>query len=127
MRGLTALATALLVAAVGWFTWHEHDQKLEAAQALSVRRAARLAEELTQTLALARVAIAQAEARLQRLPAGASLAGMLGEAAAERAQLLATQFDGQAVSINALAEILAAHDIVVTSTASPLPIIAGIM
>jgi len=41
----------------------------------------------------------------------------------ERAQLLAMQFDGQAVSINDLAEVLAAHDIVVTSTASPLPII----
>ena len=41
----------------------------------------------------------------------------------ERAQILAMQFDGQAVSINDLAEVLAAHDIVVTSTASPLPII----
>jgi len=41
----------------------------------------------------------------------------------ERAQLLAIQFDGKAVSINDLAEVLAAHDIVVTSTASPLPII----
>ncbi len=41
----------------------------------------------------------------------------------ERAQLLAMQFGGQAVSINELAEVLAAHDIVVTSTASPLPII----
>jgi len=41
----------------------------------------------------------------------------------ERAQLLAMQFGGVAVSINDLAEILASHDIVVTSTASPLPII----
>ncbi|MCC7546953.1 MAG: glutamyl-tRNA reductase [Burkholderiales bacterium] len=41
----------------------------------------------------------------------------------ERAQLLALQFAGQAVSINELAEVLASHDIVVTSTASPLPII----
>jgi len=41
----------------------------------------------------------------------------------ERAQLLAIQFGGQAVSINDLAEVLAAHDIVVSSTASPLPII----
>ncbi len=41
----------------------------------------------------------------------------------ERAQALATQFGGQAVSINELGEVLASHDIVVTSTASPLPII----
>jgi len=41
----------------------------------------------------------------------------------ERAQVLALQFGGQAVSINDLAEVLASHDIVVTSTASPLPII----
>ncbi len=41
----------------------------------------------------------------------------------ERAQVLATQFGGQAVSINELGAVLASHDIVVTSTASPLPII----
>ena len=41
----------------------------------------------------------------------------------ERAQLLATQFGGQAQSLNDLGDILAAHDIIVTCTASPLPII----
>ena len=41
----------------------------------------------------------------------------------ERAQLLATQFGGQAQSLNDLGDILASHDIVVTCTASPLPII----
>jgi glutamyl-tRNA reductase len=41
----------------------------------------------------------------------------------ERAQLLATRFGGQAVSLNDLADIIVGHDIVVTSTASPLPII----
>jgi glutamyl-tRNA reductase len=41
----------------------------------------------------------------------------------ERAQLLARQFGGQAQSLNDLGDILASHDIVVTCTASPLPII----
>jgi glutamyl-tRNA reductase len=41
----------------------------------------------------------------------------------ERAQLLATRFGAQALSLNDLSEVIGAHDIVVTSTASPLPII----
>jgi len=41
----------------------------------------------------------------------------------ERAQALAARFGGQAVSLNDLSDIIAGHDIVVTSTASPLPII----
>jgi glutamyl-tRNA reductase len=41
----------------------------------------------------------------------------------ERAQALATRFGAQAVSLNDLSEIIAVHDIVITSTASPLPII----
>jgi glutamyl-tRNA reductase len=41
----------------------------------------------------------------------------------ERAQLLAQQFGGQAQSLNDLSGIIAAQDIIVTSTASPLPII----
>jgi glutamyl-tRNA reductase len=41
----------------------------------------------------------------------------------ERAQVLATRFGAQAVSLNELSEVIAVHDIVVTSTASPLPII----
>jgi glutamyl-tRNA reductase len=41
----------------------------------------------------------------------------------ERAQQLADRFLGRALSLNDLASQLAAHDIVVSSTASPLPII----
>ena len=41
----------------------------------------------------------------------------------DRAQVLAARFGAQAVSLNELSEVIAAHDIVVTSTASPLPII----
>jgi glutamyl-tRNA reductase len=41
----------------------------------------------------------------------------------ERAQLLAGQFGGQAHSLNDLGDIIASQDIIVTSTASPLPII----
>jgi len=41
----------------------------------------------------------------------------------ERAQSLADRFLGRAIALNDLASRLAVHDIVVTSTASPLPII----
>jgi glutamyl-tRNA reductase len=41
----------------------------------------------------------------------------------ERAEELATRLGGQAVSLNELADVVAAQDIIVTSTASPLPII----
>jgi len=41
----------------------------------------------------------------------------------ERAQELAQRFAGQAVSLNDLGDIVAGQDIIVTSTASPLPII----
>lgn len=41
----------------------------------------------------------------------------------ERGQLLATRFNGQAVSLNDLADVIASYDVTVTSTASPLPII----
>ena len=41
----------------------------------------------------------------------------------ERAQALAARFAGQAVSLNELSDIIAGQDIVVASTASPLPII----
>jgi glutamyl-tRNA reductase len=41
----------------------------------------------------------------------------------ERAEELAARLGGQAVSLNELAEVIAGQDIIVTSTASPLPII----
>jgi glutamyl-tRNA reductase len=41
----------------------------------------------------------------------------------ERAEELAVRLGGQAVSLNELAEVIAGQDIIVTSTASPLPII----
>jgi glutamyl-tRNA reductase len=41
----------------------------------------------------------------------------------ERAQVLASRYGGQAVSLNDLADVVVSHDIIVTSTASPLPII----
>lgn len=41
----------------------------------------------------------------------------------ERAQVLATRFHGTAQTLNDLPDFIAAHDIIVTSTASPLPII----
>jgi glutamyl-tRNA reductase len=41
----------------------------------------------------------------------------------ERAQTLARRFNGHAVTLNELPEVLAAQDIIITSTASPLPIL----
>lgn len=90
LRTLTLLAVLLLVGSVAWFSWHERQQEVEAATAQSVRRAAHVADELSQALRLARVATEQADARLQRLPPGASLNDVLGDPSSERAQLLAT-------------------------------------
>ena len=85
---LTALAVALLLGAVGALQWRERQLLLDEASSLSQRRAARLADELTQSLAVAKVAIAQTEARLRNLPAGAALAKAMGEGASDRAALL---------------------------------------
>lgn len=41
----------------------------------------------------------------------------------ERAQMLAHRFHGQAITLNELPDYLPVHDIVITSTASPLPIL----
>jgi len=41
----------------------------------------------------------------------------------ERAQVLARRINGQAITLNELPEYLAQHDIIVTCTASPLPIL----
>jgi glutamyl-tRNA reductase len=54
-----------------------------------------------------------------QLPRGLSFANRT----LERAQVLATRFGGQALSLNDLGDVIASHDIIVTSTASPLPII----
>jgi PAS domain S-box-containing protein len=86
---LTACAVLVLLGAVSWFEWHERDQELDAATSLSKRRAARLAGDLEQALALARVAITQEEARLAAAPAGSPVRDALDGAALERAQLLA--------------------------------------
>ncbi|MHB9119264.1 MAG: glutamyl-tRNA reductase [Burkholderiales bacterium] len=46
----------------------------------------------------------------------------------ERANLLAQRYNGSAITLNELPDYLAEHDIVVTSTASPLPILGkGLM
>jgi glutamyl-tRNA reductase len=52
-------------------------------------------------------------------PAGITVANRT----VERAEGLAQRFGGAAISLNDLPQVLAQHDIIVTSTASPLPII----
>ena len=89
VRLLTASAILLLLAAVGAALWWERHQELDDASAQGVRQVARLADELTHSLELAKAAIAQDEARLQRAPAGSPIGAVLGAAAQERASLLA--------------------------------------
>ena len=86
---LTASAILLLLAAVAAALWWERHQELDAATAQGVRQVARLADELTHSLELAKAAIAQDEARLQRAPAGSPIVAVLDAAAQERASLLA--------------------------------------
>jgi PAS domain S-box-containing protein len=89
---LTALAVALLAGTMALIGAREYARTLDEAAEMSRRRADRLAQDLTQSLALAERAVAQTEARLARLPAGAGsagLAGLLGDAARERVELLA--------------------------------------
>ena len=89
VRLLTASALLLLLVAVVLALWWERHQELDDASDQSVRRVAHLALELTQSLELAKVAIAQDEARLQRAAAGNPIGAVLGATAQERAALLA--------------------------------------
>ena len=86
---LTGGAVALLVGTVLWFQWHQQRQEIQASSALGERRVGRLADEVMQALQMAQVVIAQTEDRLQRVPAGASVADALGEMASQQARLLA--------------------------------------
>jgi PAS domain S-box-containing protein len=89
---LTALAIVLLAGTMALIGAREYARALDEATELSRRRADRLAQELTHSLALAERAIAQVEARMAQAPAGTgpgTLAGSLGDAARERVELLA--------------------------------------
>ncbi len=88
LRWLTALAIALLLGATAAFLWTGRQRALDDASAQAVRRVAGLAQDLEQSLALARLSIEQAEARLASLPPGAPLSTLQTEAAADRSALL---------------------------------------
>ena len=90
LRGFTAAMVLLVLASAGALLWASRQQELALAGETSRHRAARLADEVGRTLDLARLAFAQTESDLQRLPAGASLEGLttLG-GAVERGELLA--------------------------------------
>ncbi len=88
LRWATALTIVVLLGTAAWFSWDERQQELGAAADQAQRRAERMAREIELALHVARLAIAQTEARLARLPPGAPLATVLGDLAAERAQLL---------------------------------------
>ena len=59
---LTGLVIALLVLATAGIVWHERQQALQLAETTAARRAHRLAQDLAQSLTLARRAIEQIEA-----------------------------------------------------------------
>lgn len=90
-RVWTAAAVLLLWGSGAGFVWHGRTQRLDQAAELAERRVSRLADDLTQTLALAKVAIAQTDARLRALPPGASLGDALGTLSPQRVELLAAQ------------------------------------
>ncbi|WP_372657073.1 PAS domain S-box protein [Hydrogenophaga sp.] len=66
---VTVGAILLLLGSVGFFAWLERQRDLDSAAAVAGQRVARLAEDLSQSLALAQVAIAQAEAARRQVPA----------------------------------------------------------
>ena len=125
---LTASAVLLLLAMVGVALWWERDRELGAAAAQGVRQVARLSAELTRSLNLAKAAIAQDEARLQRAVAGSPISAVLGAPAKERAPLLALlpfpfelkALDAQGQVID-LAPNVHSHDAVTPREARPLP------
>ena len=129
---LTAAAILMLLAAVGTALWWERNEKLDSATAQGVRQVARLADELTYSIELAKAAIAQDEARLQQAPAGTSIGAVLGAAARERAPLLALlpfpfalhALDAQGRVLD-LAPALHSDGAVTRREARPLPSAAG--
>ena len=66
---LTSVAILLLLSSVIGFFWHERKLALDQATGLAERRAARLADDLQQTLVLAKLAMAQAEQALSETAA----------------------------------------------------------
>lgn len=88
LRAVTALAILLLIGGTSGFLWHERQRTLDEARDLAVRQVARLAQDMEQSLALARVTIEQAESRLLALRPGSLANTSQAEAAAERAALL---------------------------------------
>ena len=83
---LTGVAILLLMSSVIGFVWHERILALDQATELAERRAARLANDLQQTLVLAKLAIAQVEQALSETPAvTAAATATATTAAAQRA------------------------------------------
>ncbi|MEO5695506.1 MAG: PAS domain-containing protein, partial [Burkholderiaceae bacterium] len=89
LRLLTAGAIALLLFSSFGFVVYEREQHLSSATELASRRAAGLADDLAQTLRVARVAIEQLESRVDRLPDGVPVGNALETGYGEWDRLLA--------------------------------------
>ena len=128
VRLLTASAVLLLLASISVALWRERQQELDAATVLGVRQVARLADELTHSLDLAKAAIAQDQARLQWAAAGSPIGAVLGAPAQERAMLLTllpfpfelNALDAQGQVLD-LAPNLHRHDAATQRQTRPLP------
>ena len=88
LRLLGAAALALLLAVAAAYAWQTRRMQIEASSATAQRRVDRLAEALTQALALGELAISQVETLVAALPQGRSLAEALAHAGQDRQQLL---------------------------------------
>ncbi|MDP3612477.1 MAG: PAS domain S-box protein, partial [Rubrivivax sp.] len=89
IRLAAALMALLVLASIGGVLAHERSQTLAQAAALSERRAGRLAGELGDALAVAAAAVQRIEARLEQVPNGESVSGVLATLLAEQRPLLA--------------------------------------
>jgi len=90
LHWLTASTIGLLLAGTFAFAWQERQRTLNDAGDVAARRVSRLVNDVEQSLAVARKAIEQSEARLQLRAPGTPPESWLGEAAADRAALLST-------------------------------------
>ncbi len=89
LRWLTAGAIGLLLFSSLGFILYERNHHLARATELAERRAGGLADDLAQTLRVARVAIEQLESRVERLPEGAPVGDAVAAGRGEWARLLA--------------------------------------
>lgn len=97
---LAALVIGVLLAASAGFVWNEREQALQQAEATATRRASRLAQDLSQSLALARHAVEMTEASISQGPAAPDSIHAMSQARNDLLSVLALPFELVAVGPN---------------------------